>query len=77
MEKCNDIISNDDDMKWIIDNQSDDNKYIVVRGLCTEEDENFEWLHRVNALLKYGYKPIGGVAFSKIPDEYHQAMIRN
>ena len=41
--------------------QDDDNKYVIVRSKFTDFN-NSKFLDRVNALIKNGYQPQGGVS---------------
>ena len=55
------IISNDEDVHWHINNQSDNNRYVIVRSKFTDFN-NSKFLDRVNTLIKNNYKPQGGVS---------------
>ena len=55
------IIDSDETLHWHIENQDDENQYIIVRSKFTDFN-NSKFLKRVNALIKIGYKPQGGVS---------------
>ena len=68
------IINSDEDVQWHINNQDDENRYVIVRSKFTDFS-NSKFLKRVNALMKIGYKPQGGVSSG---DGYtFQALYRN
>ena len=68
------IISSDEDVHWHINNQSDNNRYVIVRSKFTDFN-NSKFLDRVNTLIKNKYKPQGGVSSG---DGYTlQALYRN
>ena len=68
------IIDSDEDAQWHIDNQNDENQYVIVRSKFTDFN-NSKFLKRVNSLIKIGYKPQGGVSSA---DGYtFQALYRN
>ena len=48
------IIDSDKDVEWHINNQDDENQYVIVRSKFTDFN-NSKFLKRVNALLKIGY----------------------
>ena len=67
------IIDSDEDVQWRINNQNDENLYVIVRSKLTDFN-NSKFLKRVNALIKIGYKPQGGVSTG---DGYtYQALFR-
>ena len=67
------IIDSDEDVQWHVDNQGDENRYVVVRSKFTDFN-NSKFLNRVNELIKNGYKPQGGVSSG---DGYtYQALYR-
>ena len=55
------IIDSDETLQWHIENQDDENQYVIVRSKFTDFN-NSKFLKRVNALMKIGYKPQGGVS---------------
>ena len=55
------IIDSDETLQWHIENQDDKNQYVIVRSKFTDFN-NSNFLNRVNALIKIGYKPQGGVS---------------
>ena len=55
------IIDSDETLQWHIENQDDENQYVIVRSKFTDFN-NSKFLRRVNALMKIGYKPQGGVS---------------
>ena len=55
------IINSDEDVQWHINNQNDENRYVIVRSKFTDFN-NSNFLDRVNELIKIGYKPQGGVS---------------
>ena len=55
------IIDSDETLQWHIENQDDKNQYVIVRSKFTDFN-NSKFLNRVNALIKIGYKPQGGVS---------------
>ena len=57
----NSIIDSGEDAQWHIDNQNDENQYVIVRSKFTDFN-NSKFLKRVNTLIKIGYKPQGGVS---------------
>ena len=59
--EVNRIIDSDESLQWHIANQDDENKYIVIRSKFTDF-KNSNFLKRVNALIKIGYKPQGGIS---------------
>ena len=68
------IIDSDETLQWHIDNQDDENRYIVVRSKFTDFN-NSKFLNRVNTLIKIGYKPQGGISSG---DGYSlQALYKN
>ena len=54
------IIKNDETLNWHINNQDDNNRYVVVKSSAMSTKE-IKWLARINKLITIGYKPIGGV----------------
>ena len=68
------IVDSDETLQWHIENQDDENQYVIVRSKFTDFN-NSKFLKRVNALMKIGYKPQGGVSSG---DGYtFQALYRN
>jgi len=68
------IVDSDETLQWHIENQDDENQYVIVRSKFTDFS-NSKFLKRVNALMKIGYKPQGGVSSG---DGYtFQALYRN
>ena len=67
------IIDSDENLQWHINNQDDDNQYVIVRSKFTDFN-NSKFLKRVNALIKIGYKPQGGV--SSGDGNTYQALFR-
>ena len=55
------IVDSDETLQWHIENQDDENQYVIVRSKFTDFN-NSKFLKRVNALMKIGYKPQGGVS---------------
>ena len=55
------IVDSDETLQWHIENQDDENQYVIVRSKFTDFS-NSKFLKRVNALMKIGYKPQGGVS---------------
>ena len=55
------IIDSDKTLQWHIENQDDENRYIIVRSKFTDFN-NSKFLKRVNTLIKNGYKPQGGIS---------------
>ena len=68
------IVSSDDDVKWHIDNQTDNNQYVIVRSKLTDFNGS-QFLQRVNSLIKVGYKPQGGA--SSDASYTYQALFRS
>tara|TARA_B100000945_G_C20219924_1_gene520138 strand:+ start:427 stop:669 length:243 start_codon:yes stop_codon:yes gene_type:complete len=67
------IINNDETLQWHIDNQNEENRYVVVRSNFTDS-KNSKFLKRVNDLIAIGYKPQGGISCG---DGYsYQALYR-
>ena len=62
----------DQRLKWHLENQNDDNRYIDVRSQML--GKNTKWLESVNTLIKLGYEPKGGIASDQA--NYYQAMYR-
>jgi len=54
------IVICDKTFDWHINNQTDENKYLVVRSEMSSK--NTDWLNKINHLIKLGYEPIGGVS---------------
>ena len=68
------IVDSDETLQWHTENQDDENQYVIVRSKFTDFS-NSKFLKRVNALMKIGYKPQGGVSSG---DGYtFQALYRN
>ena len=49
------IIDSDEDVQWHVDNQGDENRYVVVRSKFTDFN-NSKFLNRVNELINTSIK---------------------